>query len=238
MAFNILIVPGYHGSGDGHWQTWLQQQLPNAKRVSGIDWERPILHNWSKAIIENLDQTTDQSVIVAHSFGCLASAMTVANRPQKVAGVLFVAPADPQRFSLFGSRSVGVGTSGSQPVGVKNVASGQNNFAAQPDIARYLPSGPLNTPGVLIGSRDDPWMKLQHAYAWSKRWQLAFRDAGAVGHINIDSGFGPWPWIKTALLSFCDELIDAKNDLQSQRLLAANSLHQSVVFNQQHLLYC
>ena len=39
----VLIVPGYHGSGPDHWQSWLETQVPEARRVSGIDWEQPVL---------------------------------------------------------------------------------------------------------------------------------------------------------------------------------------------------
>ena len=42
MSYRVLIVPGFHGSGEAHWQTWLEQELPNADRVRGIDWESPV----------------------------------------------------------------------------------------------------------------------------------------------------------------------------------------------------
>ena len=73
MSTNVLIVPGYHGSGDAHWQSWLQTQLPQARRVTGIDWEKPALHPWADAVINDLDKHPDPSIIVAHSFGCLVS---------------------------------------------------------------------------------------------------------------------------------------------------------------------
>lgn len=171
-----LIVPGYHGSGKDHWQTWLERQIPNAKRVSGINWEDPIIHKWADAIVQELDTSIHKTVIVAHSFGCLASVVAIAKRPEQVAGIVLVAPADPQRFNVFGAR--------------------QANFTDLPSIAGHLPDHPLKTTGILIGSRDDPWMELQHAYAWSKRWGLDFHDAGNAGHINVESGFGPWPLIK------------------------------------------
>jgi len=176
MSTNVLIVPGYHGSGDAHWQSWLQTQLPQARRVTGIDWEKPALHPWADAVINDLDKHPDPSIIVAHSFGCLVSALAIAHRPRRVAGVILVAPADPERFALSGPRDLG------QP--------------REPSIARFLPSAALDTHGLVVGSRNDPWMKLQHAHAWAKRWRLAFHDAGAAGHINIEAGFGPWPWIQ------------------------------------------
>jgi len=38
-----LIVPGFHGSGPDHWQSWFEARLPEARRVIGIDWEAPVL---------------------------------------------------------------------------------------------------------------------------------------------------------------------------------------------------
>ncbi len=42
MRQTVLIVPGYHGSGPGHWQSWLEGELPEARRVTGIDWDEPL----------------------------------------------------------------------------------------------------------------------------------------------------------------------------------------------------
>lgn len=219
MSLNILTVPGYQGSGDAHWQTWLEQQIPGAKRVSGIDWEQPVVHKWAEAIIRELEASSRKTVIIAHSFGCLASAMALANRPDHVAGVILVAPADPQRFGLFGVR--------------------KGHLANYPSIAEQLPDGPINVPGLLIGSRDDPWMKLSHAYAWSRRWKLAFHDAGEAGHINVESGVGPWPLIKLLTQSLCALVND-----ESHRAPRAATAHRvslfrprsSVTFNQKHHL--
>lgn len=189
MSYRILVVPGFHNSEEAHWQTWLETQLSNAHRVDRIDWEMPVVKAWSKAVTRALDEDPVPTVIVAHSFGCLASAMAVANRPNLNLAVVFVAPAQPDRFAPFGLR----------------------DKLALPSIAQYLPDGPLNVPGLLIGSQNDPWMKLQHAYAWARRWNLIFHDAGRVGHINTDSGYGPWPWIQGVVESVGETLVQAKS---------------------------
>ena len=36
--------------------------------------------------------------LVAHSYGCLASVVAAADRPERVAGLLLVAPPEPDRF--------------------------------------------------------------------------------------------------------------------------------------------
>lgn len=184
MSYNVLVVPGFHGSGEAHWQTWLEKELPNAQRVEGIDWQRPVVKAWAKAITRALDENPVPTVIVAHSFGCLASAVAIANRRNLDLSAVFVAPAHPERFAPFGERT----------------------DLTLPSIAQYLPDSRLNVPGVLVGSQNDPWMKIQHAYAWARRWGLAFHDAGEAGHINVDSGFGPWPWMVGVVESFGESL--------------------------------
>ncbi len=57
---------------------------------------------------------------------------------------------------------------------------------------RDLPLPPP-VPGMLIASQNDPWMSEERARYWSERWQLKLYDAGAAGHINAESGHGPWP---------------------------------------------
>jgi hypothetical protein len=39
-----------------HWQSWLQNELPQTRRVDGIDWEKPVLGPWppGKAILAAL----------------------------------------------------------------------------------------------------------------------------------------------------------------------------------------
>lgn len=203
MSFRVLIVPGFHGSGDAHWQTWVENRLPNAERVTGIDWESPVVKAWARAITRALDNNPAPTVLVAHSFGCLASALAIANRPNLQLAAVFVAPAQPTRFAPFGLR----------------------DDPALPSIASYLPDRALQVPGILVGSQNDPWMKLQHAYAWARRWNLGFYDAGAAGHINIDSGFGPWPWIEGVIQSVGESLSQTR---PAQKLGAIHSLHPPI----------
>lgn len=57
MRHTVLIVPGLHGSGAAHWQTWLEGQLPEARRVVGIDWESPVLARWAGAVRRQIDDS-------------------------------------------------------------------------------------------------------------------------------------------------------------------------------------
>lgn len=67
---------------------------------------------------------------------------------------------------------------------------------ADPDrfgVADRLPQNALPFPAVVVGSTNDPWMSLDRAAYWADTWGADFVNLGAAGHINVESGFGPWP---------------------------------------------
>lgn len=181
MNSRILIVPGYHGSDENHWQTWLERGLPECERVDGIDWERPELFSWTNAIENHIEKIGQQVILVAHSFGCLASSVVASRRSDQVNGLIMVAPASPLRFALHG------------PIGHESDASAT--------IAVHLPQQKLGTTGLLVASENDPWMAFSEAERLSRRWGLAFYNAGPAGHINSESGHGEWPLIQELVLS-------------------------------------
>ena len=174
MQHTTLIVPGLHGSGPQHWQSWMQQQLPLARRVRGIDWAEPVIARWAGAVRDEIDAAPHAVWLVAHSFGCLASVVAAADRPDKVAGLLLVAPADPRRFGPFGLRD--------------------DDKGGDECIAAWLPDTPLVAPSTVVASCNDPWHGLDSTAQWAERWGSRLIDIGEAGHINVDAGFGPWPF--------------------------------------------
>jgi len=60
------------------------------------------------------------------------------------------------------------------------------------DATWLLPIRPLGVPTVVVGSENDRWMPIICAEWWARRWGSRFVNAGAAGHINVDSGHGPW----------------------------------------------
>ena len=56
-----------------------------------------------------------------------------------------------------------------------------------------LPRDPLPFPSLLITSRTDPYCAYDRAEDFSYTWGAALVDAGEAGHLNTESGFGPWP---------------------------------------------
>ena len=90
-ASPILIVPGFKGSGPGHWQSWLQTQIPDSKRIGGINWDEPVLATWAERVRGELARARRPVQIIAHSFGCLATVVAAADRPEQVADLVFTA---------------------------------------------------------------------------------------------------------------------------------------------------
>ncbi|WP_179401069.1 RBBP9/YdeN family alpha/beta hydrolase [Burkholderia guangdongensis] len=101
----LVTVPGLRGSEAAHWQTWLERQFPRSLRVEQDDWGAPDLARWSQAVRALLARERGPFVLAAHSYGCLATAHALAQRPGvgDVAGVLFVAPASPTKFTQAGA---------------------------------------------------------------------------------------------------------------------------------------
>jgi uncharacterized protein len=183
----VLIIPGLHDSGHGHWQSWLQMQYKGAVRVRQHDWASPDLDAWADRIEQTLSRPGRQAnwVAVAHSFGTLALAHYLGRQqghakaqPSRIVSALMVAPADPDKF----------------------------------DVAHRLPARGLGIPATVIGSENDPWMPLARAHHWTRRWGAGFINLGEAGHINTESGFGPWPLARFKV----DQLI---RDQQRQRRL-------------------
>ena len=61
-------------------------------------------------------------------------------------------------------------------------------------IASALHRRPLPIGSTVVASRTDPWMGIADAAGWAARWGSRFVDVGDAGHINVDSGHGPWPF--------------------------------------------
>ncbi len=95
-----LIVPGLHGSGVDHWQSWFEAQIPGCIRVIQSDWTVPDLASWSARVRRELNRVPGRVWIVAHSFGCLAAVNVAAESSERISGMMLVAPADPSRFGL------------------------------------------------------------------------------------------------------------------------------------------
>lgn len=178
---HTVIVPGVGGSEHDHWQSWLQRQLKSCSRVQQQDWNKPRLHEWIEQFIKTVQSIQEPIQIVAHSFGCLTTVAALAQHPelnQNIKNLVLVAPANPARF-------------------------GDAGFArdSQNDYQQYFHQLKLQVPTQMIISENDPWLNFQDALQLAKAWKIRPKNLGQVGHINVASGFGPFPEIYDFLIS-------------------------------------
>jgi predicted alpha/beta hydrolase family esterase len=195
-AVPTLIVPGFQGSGPEHWQTWLESQLPDCTRIDGINWHEPVLAQWAGRVREVLAASQQPLRIIAHSFGCLASVVAAADRPEQISQLVLVAPADGERFDCMGLKP--------------DLTLGTNRF----NLSQVLPTQ-LQVRGLLIASRNDPWMSFDKAAALARQWSLALHDAGSAGHINPNAGYGPWPALLPLLATLAASSVGTPNATSS-----------------------
>ena len=171
---SLILMPGIWNSGPTHWQTLWEAANPAIVRFSPPDWERPVRAEWIAALEAAVVMAPEPPVLVAHSLSCLLVPMWAAKSSSRVAGAFLVAPVDP-----------------AEP--------------AFPDAAtgfREVPREPLPFPSLVVGSLDDPYAGVEFARGFAADLGAQFVVAGALGHINADSGLGDWPQGQELLAGF------------------------------------
>lgn len=58
---------------------------------------------------------------------------------------------------------------------------------------RNTPRMEFPVPTTVVASRNDPLLPFEAAVDLADDWGAALVDLGQAGHINVASGFGPWP---------------------------------------------
>lgn len=90
-----MIIPGWNGSGAGHWQTLWGRKYSNFRRVEQRNWSRPSSLDWMDQIAADIEAIREPVFLVAHSLGCLAVAHWAAlgeRAPGQIEGAFLVAP--------------------------------------------------------------------------------------------------------------------------------------------------
>lgn len=161
------VLPGYTNSGPRHWQTLWERRHPSLVRVAQREWDRPNRSEWVEARGAAVARANGPVVLIAHSLGCATAAhwLVTHAKDDKVVGALLVAPADVD----------------------------QPGWPAEVVGFEPMPLKPLGVEGTVLASRNDPWVSLQRARAFSDAWGSRFVDVGAKGHINSDSDLEDWP---------------------------------------------
>lgn len=71
MAQCLYIAHGYTANSNKHWFKWLTEQIGGieSKILDFPHSSNPVLEEWNKTLLEELDISTGNNVIVAHSLG-------------------------------------------------------------------------------------------------------------------------------------------------------------------------
>lgn len=183
---DVLVLPGWQDSGPAHWQSRWEAEH-GYLRVEQHEWMRPLRGDWvarlEEVVLERsaLKERSDGPgiVLVAHSLGCLLTAAWAAHsrNTDRVLAAFLVAPGDPQ---------------------------GQELSAVLPSWSPVVLQK-LPFPGLVLGSRNDPYCSLARARFFAAAWGCEFIDYGECGHINGDSGLGSWPDGHRMLLALCQQ---------------------------------
>ena len=176
-----VVIPGWQGSGEGHWQTWLESELTGAGRetvrpaFASVD--EPDLADWLLALRRTLaGLPADGYDVVAHSLGAVLWLHHVADPGDspRAARVALVAPPSPHTT-------------------IAEIAG----FFPPPTDVDAVRRGADGT--VLVAGDNDPYLPEGIAEAYGRPLKMATTVVPGGGHLNPDAGFGPWP----SVLDWC-----------------------------------
>ncbi|MBI3567939.1 MAG: alpha/beta hydrolase [Gemmatimonadetes bacterium] len=165
----IFILPGLGDSGPDHWQSVLERSDRRCVRIAQDEWDAPRCGAWVARLDEAIARSETPVVLVGHSSACalVAHWTASASREQiaRVHGALLVAPSDPDG----------------------------PNYPAGPTGFGPVPLSRLPFPSIVVASDDDPYVTAARATEYAEAWGSEFVMLAGAGHINVASGFGPWP---------------------------------------------
>lgn len=163
---NYFLVPGLGNSGPQHWQTWLETQHTGFTRIQQEEWDAPDCATWIAQIDRTLsNHDLSEIILLGHSLGCATIAHWAATYRRKIKGALLVGPSDLEA-----------------PVYTFP------NTGFDP-----FPIAPIHFKSIVVASSNDPWVSPERAKYFAKNWGSELIDIGPAGHINAESGHGPWP---------------------------------------------
>ncbi len=166
MNPRVLVLPGWKGSGPGHWpMRWVAAHGYSV--VEQHDWQRPLRGDWLMRLEEAVIDAPSEVALVAHSLGCqqVAAWAAYSRNSARVRAALLVAPADMQTPVL-----------------------SQALPSWSPEARQRLP---FKT--VVVGSENDPYCSLASAQALAMSWGAQWVNLGPAGHLNAESKLGDWP---------------------------------------------
>ncbi|MBF9000319.1 RBBP9/YdeN family alpha/beta hydrolase [Vibrio nitrifigilis] len=179
MSVTVIISPGYGDSSPDHWQTWLNETLPNSVKVEQINWLSPQRDEWIDGVQRTVESVEGPIILVGHSCGSVAVTQWAQRyADSRVLGAILVAPADVD-----------------------------DDYAMEEiKVQRPLMLAKLPFPTVVVCSDNDIHVSVERAHYFAECWgSKAVHVLNQAGHINADNGYGSWP----QMLEWIEELAKA-----------------------------
>jgi len=163
---DILIISDAADAGGDYWQTRWEVKLSTAQKVILPAEDKPDLSKWADIITEIARNCARPIVVIAHSWGIPAVMYALPHLGEKICGGFFVCPPD---------------------------INGSDEKSERAADVRSYPHSPLPFPSIVIASRNDLSGNYEKTERLAAEWRSLFMDAGDSGHIDAESGYGPWP---------------------------------------------
>ena len=177
MSGKFLILHGLGGSGPEHWQSWLAGRLRSVGLETAFpdlpDPDDPDPDAWLEALAGELKRAGEGPTVVCHSLACLLwlRAAARADEPLGADRVLLVSP--PWRED------------------VPEVARFLRHGAGAADVAAAAHET------LIVAAEEDPYRPGDALEAkFARPLGLPAVTIPGAGHINPETGYGPWPAVE------------------------------------------
>lgn len=182
----FLLLHGWENRRPaGHWQHWLAGRLAGLGHQVGYpqlpDPDHPDLEQWLAELHHQLAALRSQErTVICHSLACLLWLHAAAHHDLSlpVDRVLLVAPPSA---SVLGQHPA-IAAFAEPPVTAKQLS----------DAARYT---------AILASDNDPYCPEGAAGEYGRPLGLRTELLPGAGHLDLEAGYGPWPWVLEWCLS-------------------------------------
>jgi uncharacterized protein len=160
---NVLLVPGWRDSGPAHWQSHWERALPGSHRL------RQAPSRWE------FPKRADWLRGIADALSALDGPVVVVAHSLGCIAVRHLPDEVSQRIgaALF-------------------VAPADPERRAVLQDFAPVPYGSLAYPSIVVGSTDDPYCPIRKSAKYARSWGSRMIRLDGAGHINAESGYGPW----------------------------------------------
>jgi len=171
-APTVVIVPGLRDHVAEHWQTILEQNLPNAVSVPRMQHDKLSREAWVAALDRTLEKVEGPVILVAHSAGVMITVHWAQRHKRPIRGALLATPPDLEA---------------PMPAPYPTLdALKQNGWFP-------VPRAPLPFRSIVAASTNDPLARYERVAELAAAWGSKLVDLGGVGHLNPAAGYGCWP---------------------------------------------